>query len=200
MLVFPISFLWVRCQSQKTDSVEALLSYAVNSENGLVQSTDRDGTTMSLMYQPRDIAVAGNLRGRSTINSEDVDSARKSIEEYDYFVLHLSKDDQEILNQYVNTPSFSDAVNYLSFGIRKDFRLVHGQDTVGLFDLMHTRTYGASHHTSLLLAFKSNLEHASEDCVVLFDDTFFGTGLQKFPFQISAIQHIPLLDYKTLTK
>lgn len=196
--IFSSLILLIACNPAHVDSAEELVSYIQDPENGLVQEAVRGEMSFQLTYQPKDVFIQKTLHGMGGgFTPEDVDSLRRSLEEYDYFVFRLSNLHQEVLNSYVNTPRFEEVINYISFGIGEDIRLIQGQDTIPVFDFIHTRTYGMAEHTSLLLVFKSKLQAAEEDCIVQFDGHFFKTGMQTFPFQYSAITRIPTLDFKS---
>jgi hypothetical protein len=182
------------CRPGKVESTQELLAYANDPENGLLQEVQRGRISLRLAYHPKDIVVEQHLRDLQDFDGRRVDSIRQNLKEYDYFALQLSEDGHEILNSYVNTPQFNAAENYLSFDVGKDFRLIHGRDTIPTFDLIHTRTYGVSQHSIVLVAFKSQLEATADNtCVVQFNDTFFKTGLHDFEFSVSDIKHTPSL-------
>jgi hypothetical protein len=78
-------------------------------------------------------------------------------------------------------------------------QLICESDTVQVTDFIHTRAHGSSSSTNLLIAFDRNILGAKGDkAILVFNDSFFGTGRTEFEYNIKDIESIPPLDFNNL--
>jgi hypothetical protein len=128
-----------------------------------------------------------------------IDQIESQYDSLDYFILRLSKNGKEIENGFVsNSERFSNVVSYLSSSLAERVYLVLDRDTIPALDAMYARTFGATTATQVMLIFKSNLVHQDGNVKLVYDDNFFGTGLNEFQFDVKNIKRIPRLNFHTL--
>jgi hypothetical protein len=188
-------FIIVACLSCKptVDTPEALMKYVVTPEHGLVKENRVENIGIKVMYRPHDIILEQSLDEKQR-SRKLVDSARNALHDYTYFVLKLDNDKKEVINRYAHSAQFQDAINYVSFEIGKDIRLIQENDTIPVFDFVSARAFGMAESTDVLVGFQTNILEKSGMCVFQFNDSFFGTGLNHFEFKISDIKSIPTLS------
>lgn len=192
--VIVVSTLLAGC-SAKTMSKDELSSYLHDESNGLLKKIRSKDVLLELVYRPNDLIVAQEI-DEMDYTSGQIDSIKNRYQEYVYFILKLSRNGQEITNSFASDPQqFNRAIEYLSFEIGRDFQLVNETEKLAVEDFMHTRSFGASNANTVLLAFKSNLVSRSQDFSLLFEDTFFRTGMHQFDFEIDDLKSIPQLDF-----
>jgi hypothetical protein len=171
-----------------------LNSYILDPDNKLCSTIEKNGFQIQAIYRPKDLVLAQQIRTGNK-NQSQVDSIREQISQYEYFSLKLSKNGRELPSEFVNDPAkFNSIIDYMSFEIGNDLRLIAGQDTIHTEDFIHTRTFGVSTASEVLAAFKYRIPDESSIVALLFDDPLFKTGLSEFRFSTNSIQSIPPLD------
>ena len=177
-------------------SSKQLLQYALDPKNGLYQKANRNGILVEVFYKPHQLIMAQEIKGARWTTSQ-LDSINKHFSEYDYFVLRLSRNGQEIERSYAGDEAEFNKVNsYLSFEIGNDITLTLSQDTFKVKDFIHTRTFGSGPSSDILFAFKSNLAQSKGTVKFIFDDSQFNSGRNEFDFAISDIKSTPVITLK----
>jgi hypothetical protein len=186
----------VACSKKEVETPQELMQYVANPENGLVKVTTEGDVTIEVFYRPHDIILQQRLDGVK-VSQQRIDSIKTDILEYAYFAMKLKKADRSIVNAYANSDNFELASNYVSFQIGKDIRLIVDSDTIPVFDFISSQSFEASNSTDVLFVFKKNIIDINGSCVFQFDDNFFGSGLNRFEFNIADIKSIPSLSNKS---
>jgi hypothetical protein len=186
--------------SQCTDryiSRDELKAYPLNVKNGVIKSIDKSGIQIDAYYRSKDLIIAQELT--PPVADTDLNKIESQYDSLDYFILRLSKNGKEIENGFVsNSERFSNVVSYLSSSLAERVYLVLDRDTIPALDAMYARTFGATTATQVMLIFKSNLVHQDGNVKLVYDDNFFGTGLNEFQFDVKNIKRIPRLNFHTL--
>lgn len=197
-LIFALAILLTGCSKKDPISAGELNAFLADDENGLHLEKESGSLLLECTYHPADFILAQEIEGRK-LSSAGIDSLEKGLRKYTYFLFKISKEGREIVDLLANDPQrFNKALDYLSFKIGNDFRLVNQTDTVRVEDFAYARSFGSANGSSVLLAFKFPLEGRSGKVSLLYDDTFFKTGLSHFDFQTGDMKSTPPLDYKPL--
>lgn len=179
-------------------SVDELRAYSLNESNGLLQRVDNGNSVVEVIYHPKDLVFIQEISGRS-LSKEQFDSIRNGIQVYDYFLLKLSKNGQEIVNSYTNDRiAYNKAINYLSYGISADIVLVNNNESIDVEDFSYSQTFGSSSSSTLLVVFKSSLQDRLGRVLFIFNDNFFNTGVSEFQFKTEDIRAIPIVDFNQM--
>jgi hypothetical protein len=182
-------------QKQQTLSQEELKAYVLNPENGLSKTITKEGVKLFMQYKPKDLIIRQNL---NTNNKTEIDSLRKALAGYEYFVLGLSKNEREIEGAYAgNAAKYASVVQYLSSGISENIHLISNKDTVDIYETLYVPGYGSSGATSVLLIFKEGYTKEDDEIKIVLDDYAFGTGKTEFAFDVNVLTHAPNLDVLT---
>lgn len=165
---------------------ESLLAYLKKEENGLLQKKSIKGIDFTVMYQPSQLMAYRESSTAVDLNKYD---------EYLYFILSLSANGEEILNQMGNHARFSEMVSQLSFGMGEKIRLVTSTgNEIPLLDVHHARTYGMAGANQLMLIFKRDETGEAEWIKLQLQDFGLNTGDVSFKFNINDLKKIPELN------
>jgi hypothetical protein len=185
--------LLVAACSSKTVSMDELKKYPFDSSHGLIQVSNRGGAKVEVYYKPKELIFRQELKDNADRKAEV--ETRKNMDSLDYFVFRLSRNGHEIENDYANDPEmFNKVIDYLSFSFGNDVYMIHKKDTMPMLDFSYARMFGTSDACQLLTVFKSDLKTRTGKVTICFDDTFLGTGLSSFEFEIQDIKNIPPLN------
>ncbi|MBQ4819861.1 hypothetical protein [Aquimarina sp. MMG016] len=90
------------------------------------------------------------------------------------------REDDLLKDKYTNR-SYEDAVKYMAFGVKKDFKIVTTSgDTIPCAGVTFERNFKVAPFKRLLLNFGNIPEN--ENVQLIYDDQLFGNGLMKFNF------------------
>jgi hypothetical protein len=187
VFLLTMMFALFSCKKQQALDKNALIAFVQNPENGLVKKIDKGNFLLELDYKPKEILWYSELLNDSN------NSFKTQIGSLDYFVLKISKRNEDPTNSLAGSDSYVMAQRYLSSSIASDIKLISAQGTLQPIEFNFSPTYGTTNDVSVLLTFDSNLHMEQRDFKILFDDNFFGTGLSSFSFQIDDIKEIPQL-------
>jgi hypothetical protein len=183
----------ISCE-QEAKSVQEILSYCNDPIHGTHKVIEQGDFKLEIIYRPLELIVAQEINGLSLLPKQ-IDSVYSLFKGFDYFLLRIGKRGHEIETYYAHDRvKFSQVNNYLAFKIGEDIKLIHKTDTLNTKGVIHTRTFGSSSSTDLLIAFESSLPKRKGSVQLIFNDTMFDTGLHISEFNTSDIRSIPSLD------
>jgi len=140
-----VIFIFVSCKNQLITESE-LKEYVLQEAHQLRQQQQRAGIDLSVSYRPTDLLIAQELRAKQNYADTTVQQLRTKYGNYAYFILNLSKGNQEVLRQGNNFSSFSSILQTLSFDMAHQVNLTtSNNDTIPVADFIYPRLYGASH-------------------------------------------------------
>ncbi len=150
--------------------------------------------------EPTDLLIAQELGGEVADSFTQLTELRKKYQNYDYFILSLSKDDKEALYKADRGyDQFSELVQTLSFRMASYVNMTTaGKDTIEVADYVFPRTYGMGGATSLMFVF--NKEETNGDEWVQFNLKEFGMGLgnKNFRFRREDLDNVPKIDFRVI--
>ncbi|UGU18126.1 hypothetical protein LS482_09625 [Sinomicrobium kalidii] len=188
--------LLTACSSGTFDTEESLLAYIREEENGYMHHKKVKGVDFSLLYKPTDLLVNQELYDKT--DSRTVDSLRKKYGKYMYFILSMSKNDQELLNNVAGDRGrFGGMVNELAFGMdRKVHLYTPEKDTLPMADFIYPRMYGMSRSTDIMLVYPRKEKYLNDDYInIIVEDLGFYTGEVKFKVLTENINNEPSLKF-----
>jgi hypothetical protein len=189
-----VLFFIVLTSCKQTVSTNQLLDYTLNPKNGLLKKEKKNGVVLQVLYKPNQLIVAQEIKGRN-LRPSQIDSVQSYFNEFDYFLLRLSRNGKEIETGYAaDQVKFVQVNNYLSFEIGKNVSLVQDRDTIKVKDFIHTRTFGSSPSSDILFVFKSRLQERRGEVKFIFNDEMFNSGLSEFDFALSNIKSLPIIN------
>ena len=185
------------CRPDKLDSVEALIAYTADKDNGLTKSAVVDDYRIELVYKPTDLLVRQEIEGLQ-VDETQLEKIRAKYTSYYYFLLKLSKNDREALQ---TGSGYGELVQILSFRMGNYVSLTTSKsDTIPVGDFALNRTHGLNSSTDLLFAF--NREKTLKQEWVQFNLNEFGLGIgnQRFRFNCEDIEASPKINFKITKK
>ncbi|WP_299223292.1 hypothetical protein [uncultured Aquimarina sp.] len=169
------------CSTKTFDNKEELWNYLNNPENEYIHTKTVNGVDFSLIYKPTDLLVDQELSGET--DDAKIDSLRSKYDQYLYFNLSMSKNNQELLSNVAgNKQRFGAMVNQLAFGMeQKVYLYTPKKDTIEMADYIYPRMYGMSGATTILLVYpKDSMVTNAEHMTLSIEDLGFYTGEVKF--------------------
>ncbi len=148
--------------------------------------------TASLSYLPADwlaINEAGSERPAQII------TASKEYEGMEYYRLRLALQSGhgDILQYNAgSTDEYYQRVEYFSFGLQSDLRLLVSNDTLTCKLFHFERNYGAAPYADFMLGFDENLGNKSNRTLI-YEDRVYSKSLIKLTIPAENIQRIPTL-------
>lgn len=193
-LLFFILQALLACSPKQLEE-QALQAYIRDPDNGLTQQMTVNGTSVRLTYRPTDLLVAQEIKAQSVNSEKQIDSIRSYYQGRAYFIMHLSKNGQEIESQYLqNQVVYNQVLQYFNYGLASDIELV---TTAGKrakpLGQVYSRMFGSTNVTSLMLVFDRSELDDTDKFKVVFNGAKLGIGKCSFPFEYSAMNKIPSL-------
>jgi hypothetical protein len=195
LLYLLISLTVAGCSPPEYLTAEELTKYISDPDHGLVQHTEANGYSMDVTYKPTDLLVLQEAGNRA--DDLKITALRDKYSKYCYFILSLSKNNQEALHQSNNFNQYSELTQTLSFRMNNFVNLTtSAADTIPTSDFALDRTYGLSRSTSVLFVFKR--EKITGKPWVQFNLNEFGMGVgnQRFRFATRDLEDAPKIKFK----
>jgi len=191
------SLLVFSCSSNTFNTTEELWSYLNEPEHEYLHTKTVNGVDFSIVYKPTDLLVAQELSDHPT--ASEIDSLRMKYDQYLYFNLSMSKNNQELLSNVAgNKQQFGAMVNQLAFGMEQKVHFYTPQkDTVEIADYIYPRMYGMSGATTILLVYPKEKRVTNDEfMIVSIEDLGFYTGEVKFKFPTKIFTKEVKLKFK----
>jgi len=195
-LLFVLPLFW-SCTQNTFDSEEVMWTYLKDPSNGYLQQKTINDINFSIVQRPTDLLVKQELG--DSINTEKIQLLREKYNKYIYFMLSMSKNNQELLSAAPkNRNEFGAMVNQLAFGMNEKVHLyTQKKDTIELVDFIYPRMYGMSNATTIMFVFPRNREQLNEDYLnFTIEDLDLYTGEVKFKIPTKNIIKEPKLSFK----
>ncbi|MEO0901141.1 MAG: hypothetical protein AAFY00_03680, partial [Bacteroidota bacterium] len=197
-LVVPFLGLFISCKQNTFDTEQDLWAYIKDEANGYTYQKKVGNVLYSLTYRPTDVLVKQELG--ENLSQDKVSSLRSKYQEYIYFNLSMSANNQELLNtQAGDRNAFGAMVNELAFGMADKVHLyTQSKDTIPMVDYIYPRMYGMSGSTNLLLIYPRDKELLSQEFFHFsVEDLGFRTGEIRFKLPTKPFKSEPMLKLKT---
>lgn len=163
--------------------------------NGIKKIKELKPLRLELQYKPIDYLVLRNKEDRQT-NANQTANIRSEYEglQYYQFKIGLVSQSQDLLHFRIkNNNEYSERIEYFSFYVCDDIRLIDGNDTLRSVICHFERTYGLVPYVNLSLAFEVDNSKEIRDKILIYNDQLFGIGPVKIRIKSSDINSIPTL-------
>jgi hypothetical protein len=166
--------------------------------HGLLAEKEINGYRYSLLYKPASYETL-KMYNDQLLTTEEL----KAVPELQYYTLRILKENlnDELLKDGVrDAGEYGRRVEYFSYQVQQDIRLVDGADTLSCAMVHYERTYGVSPGITLLLSFplkdKEKVKHpVYEQKTLAFDDEVFGNGRVNLTIDAASLNRMPELAF-----
>ncbi len=167
------------------------IQWVNNPVNGLCQTKIIGGFKYVFQYEPVGYVVLRNNR-QNKISDDDFEKEEKKIEGFQYFSLKLfAPNDTDLLKyQVTNQEDYNKRLEYFSFHLQKDIKLIEGADTLSCSLYHFERTYSITPYVQCLIGFEAPFDEVQDMRLILIDE-LFGNGIIKIKFDQKDLQRIP---------
>ncbi|MEM6720935.1 MAG: hypothetical protein AAF611_16510 [Bacteroidota bacterium] len=196
-LIATLSLLVMSCSKTSFETEQELLDYIQDEANGYIQKKTIKDVDFSLLYKPTDLLVSKDIQGAK--EAVNVTALRDQYDNYLYFNLSISHNNQELLNTIPkNRHEFGQMVQQLSFGMRDKITLhTKSKETIEMMDFVYPRMYGMSSATTILLVYPRDEEKLKEEFLYLkIKDLGIGTGEVKFKIPTEILYQQPIVTFE----
>ncbi len=181
---------------------EAYVSWIESDANGLKVRKKIGDFTFAIFYKPLAYLALSELNKDSTTET----NLQKKIKEYEglqYFSFRISAEKQQKELLKVNLKSdeeYYSRIEYLSFTMQNDLKLIEGKDTLNCVLYHFERVYGLAPFATFVLGFpltereeKSPSNKFFTDKTFLYEDNVFGSGNIYMNIKKESLNRIPEL-------
>ena len=192
ILTVSSTLLFPSCQ-QLPQTPEELEQFISDPSNGLRQEKQLGDILLKLQYRPTDLLVAQELKGST--DKTLVDELRSRYASQAYFVLSLSQEGEDVLNDPKHRNHYSETLQNLAFRMDQFVQMTTSeQDTIPLSDFAFPRLYGYGGSTQVLLVFSQSEVKEADWLQVSLQDFGIRTGKQHFRFYRKDLDRVPTLN------
>lgn len=166
-----------------------------NPENGLLKKKIIPPLTVEVLYKPLAYIVANEERSNA-IPKEVYEQRVKELGSLQYYTLKLGIIDEnlDVTNYEVtNNAEQQERLNYLSFAMQKDIKLIDGKDTLPCKLFHFERSYDLSSARTFVLAFDQLETNQNQSKTLVLDLPYFKTGPIKLNYKTADLEAIPSL-------
>jgi hypothetical protein len=173
-------------------SSEGYMEFVKDNSHDLAQSKEIGDFVYTVRFLPAEYLVLREL-GNDTINKQEFDKKTKEMNELQYFNFMIQNKafNQELLRfQLTGENEYYSRIEYFSFKMQDDIKLVDGKDTLSC-ELFHfERTYDIAPYLTFNVAFK-NTNNKTGGKTFSFDDMIFKNGKINITFDKTIFTNIP---------
>jgi len=195
LIMASIIFAFVGFTTKSVKTKEELISYARNSENGLVKVKTINGVKLKVMLRPNDLLVEQELGEGTTPDKAEVNRLRDKYNNYLYFILSISADGKDVsTTRLADMQAFSNRIQTLAFGMGEYVFLTNeNSDTAYVVDYIYPRTYGLGNSTDLMFVFDKAILNESDYITFNLNDIGLLTGTTRYKFRKKDLLTLPQL-------
>lgn len=177
----------------KTPEKLAPMEYAAwveDKNNGLKVEKTIEEFTYTLQYKPTEYVALMELKKDSVRSLE----LNKKMEEYDglqYYTFRISTDSRmELLKKNLKEGNdYYGRIQYFSFDMQKDLKLIDGKDTLDCVLFHFERVYGLAPYATFVLGFP--LTEGTNNKTLFYDEQIFGAGKIYLTVQSKNCKKLP---------
>lgn len=170
-----------------------------NTNNGLRIEKEIGDYIFDIQYKPLDYAALLEIK-KDSVSKQEIEKIKKEMEGLQYYTLKISAKNfsGDILKYKLNDMgNYSKRVEYFSFGMQNDLKIIEQGDTLPCTLHHFERSYGLSPYITFDLGFQDKDEKKekkeSDEKIVYYNDSILGIGPIKIAFKNKDIQNIPRL-------
>lgn len=185
--------------SRKEDAlpVDEFMTWIENKDNGLKVEKNIGDLNFSALYKPYEYLAVMELK-KGGLNKQVL---KKKMQEYEgmyYFTFKITSMDQhqELLKKGIDTEQeYYSRLEYFSFGMQNDFKLIDGKDTLNCTLYHFERVYGLAPCATMVLGFTPAGKHPvgklNNNVTLGYEDKLFGAGNVYMTFKEEDLKRIP---------
>jgi len=168
----------------------AYIQWVENPDNGLNLHKEVGAFQFQLQYKPHEYLAIRALR-KTEIEAAILQAKVSEMEDLQYFTFQLGKQDgSDVLKSNIGqSGDYSKNIEYLSFGLQKDLKLVEERDTLPCVLHHFERSYGITPAAKIVLAFPAT--STIKNKTFIYEDSHFGIGTIKMTISEQALANIP---------
>ena len=186
------SFTLFKKKSHVTE--KELYAYVKNPDNGLMKEQTKDDVKFVVYYKPSDLLVAQDKNSKQA--QQPPSDVKMAYSDYYYFVINLSKDNQELEATLLTTTDFGKAIQELAFGMNKHISIITSeQDTIELATYLFPRMYGSTGSTSFICAFEKKDIEKSKNFDLVFYHPLIVESPVRFNYITQDIENTPGIKF-----
>jgi len=186
------------CSAPDYLSKEELNDFLMDESNHLTVKQQLKDVTTSVTFKPTDLLILQENGNSTKIDSVELKRLKNKYANYYYFVLSLSKNNEEAEYQTGGDFSkYSDLVQTLSFRMGQYIDMTtNAGDTIPVGDYIYPRTYGMGNASMLMFAF--NKDKAKDKEWIQFNLKEFGLGIgnQNYRFKVNDLESVPKIKFE----
>lgn len=171
------------------------IAWVNDSDNGLLKEKSISPLEVELLYKPLPYIIANEERSNS-IDKIVYNNRLKELEGLQYYTLKLgiTGQKQNVSNYEVTDDAQQqERLNYLSFAMQKDIKLIEGKDTLNCALYHFERSYDITPYRTFVLAFERKESKIEKDKTLILDLAYFKTGPIKLNFKAADLVSVPNL-------
>ncbi len=180
--------------SKKDASPEEIEKYLLDTSHGLTQESEAHGVKVQAIWRPVSLIA---FQDAKSVKGNPDSLYKNSFTKYGqntYFIINISGQGQDVLNQTNGTEAYGKNVEKLSFHMDDNvFLVTPASDTIYAGDYSYPRMYGMSKMSSLLVAFAYSMPEQAEWLDLHIKDSGLGIGNRTFRYYRKDIIQIPAL-------
>jgi len=194
-LSFIIIFLHFSGCRPKNSFVE-YVNYVDDIENGLVQEITSGDIKLICSLKPAEYILIKE-KFKEVLHKDSIKITQDEIKDMDHILFFkldfLSKAKKDFLKSGIeNEGEYFSRLQYLISDIKNDLVVKVGNDTINCLFSELERDFGLTQKVTLNLGFSNETTFPeNKDLELMFNDKLFGTGIQIFKFDKSALANVP---------
>lgn len=181
-------------QSKVKLSPKEFLLWYENPENKMITEKTIGDFSYSCFYKE-----AGYLAIKEWSNDSLKNDIKEKIKEYEgmqyfsYKIQSLSSQDELLKIGISSEDEYYSRIEYLSFKMQKDFKLIDGTDTLDCKLFHFERNYGLAPNASFTLAFEKGKRNNNSKSLI-YEDKVFGNGTIYLTIKENDLNNIPKIS------
>lgn len=178
-------------------SPSAYDNWVKDEKNGLRVSQKMSEYKFTLQYRPKDYIALQEITN-SGLPDESFSKIKQELGNMEYFIFRIQAADPQMRVLDIGNEAGNDInskLNYFSFGMQSDLKLINGIDTLPCALYNFERNYELAPYLDFAIAFDGaqQLKDKKENLVLLFDGDHLGVGPIRFEIDATDQKSIPEL-------
>jgi hypothetical protein len=164
-------------------------------KNGMISEKNIGDFSFSVFYKTPEYLAVKELSD-DTISKEEFTKHVKEYEGMQYFSFKIQalNSEEELLKVGLNSENdYYSRIEYFSFKMQKDFKLIEGKDTLDCKLFHFERNYGLAPNATFTMGFESNKKyHGSKS--FLYEDKIFNSGNVYLVLKEKNLSNVPQIS------
>lgn len=170
---------------------EEYAKWVQNPENGLSNHKQFEDLKFNIAYQPIPLLVLREFDPQNRISREDFDNLHRDYEGLEYYLFQISGPSDILKYAIQEEQEYYERVEYYSFHMQKDIRMIAGNDTLPCKMFHFERNYGVAPFARFLLGF--DVPEGKFDRRFNYEEIVFGVGQVELTVLQENIDKLPSL-------